>query len=204
MDQKYAIDLGGFLAGQVSRHAKVNMNDQKEKALQQNVNDFLATINAINSVNYRDDVLIAGNSTPRNLCEYKFGNGFSRFLGYRAVTLVDKEDALPFQEGWHYVVSQDAKVLSPFDFRDAQMEIISLFRKEYQGESITAHDNAVITVGNVKALSDGESVNVDDIGGPIVPVFLDKKYFRPRYYAYNLEDYIKERVHDLIVTLREK
>lgn len=161
------------------------------------INNIIATIDAINHVDYRDDVInIEGVTYP--LSSYQICAEFRGLLMPRKVSITNGYDALNLSKQVSLV--NEGHKLTPHEYREAEQIVMSLFKRESKGGT-AADTNALALITDAMVISNGDYV-AETAGGRQVPVFLTVDLWRTFHYAVPITDYLYQYLLDVKDALR--
>jgi hypothetical protein len=219
--EELRVFVGASLLEQVKSGVKVKLGPAEQLKVE-HVRDILSTLNAVNALDYRATSLTVGNTTYP-LADYKLGAAFRPFLLPRrvavsadrhAINLARKvvycwKEFIPTDKDKSYAQSDiDAvelmkgKVLTPYEFIEAQQGINELFKKDFHGES-SLEDEESKLISDLPVVACGDKVHEGNSSNtPVIPVFLVEGIYDEGYFTVDLADYLREALFGVRQTLR--
>lgn len=178
--------------------AKVNVSGSRTTEVTRAVHDILATINALNHLDYRDEVInVGGVSYP--VADYQICPEFVGFLVPRRVSITNDFDAVNLSK--QVTLVNSGNVLKPHEFREAEQIVMSIYKRDVQGP-VTAESYATHLITDAKVVSNGEFV-AETAGGRQIPVFLTIELWKNFHYGVPMEDYLYQFLLDVKEALRK-
>lgn len=193
-------DFGNMLVDEIKKNARIRISD--EKTLNQSVKNILATVDACNSVEWDDNVLVDRDGFNRDINDYEFCKGFDLLLQYRRVAIVADRTGVNINANVRYMTG-GGEVLSPRDFVDAQNIVLHVFRRSADETAPACSQYQSTVVNNLSTFaircSDeyGFMVGHPEKYGSIIPPILTLPLYRRTAASVPFGEYISDRVSDL-------
>lgn len=183
----------------IIKGAKISLSPSARSELTTAIKDILATLDAINNLDYRDEVIEVGGVTHA-ISRYQVVSPFDGLLVPRKVAVSTDHRAINLAKTISFG-EEVGEVLSPTEFREAQCTLMSSVKKEL-GNTVIADSKAFLLINDAPAVSNGTYVT-NKAGNRSIPVFLKVSLYKDSYYQDELIDYLKEYFMDVRDAIRK-
>lgn len=195
-----SVNIVDLLVRKIELNAMINI-----KAIQSEIKPAMQTIVAVlNSVNLTDarENAIETCCGVRPMAEYELADGFDRLLYPRLLCVKSGYAALNLSRPLTYVIdNSNIEIPRPLDFKDAQHLILTAFKRTFE-KKCSVDEYPVLEVANARVLSNGCYVTTHVQSEHVVPPVLNVELYRSNYYVVPIEEYVEERVTDLVLDWR--
>lgn len=193
------VSIVSTLVDIITKGAKISLSKAAKDELVSSIQNILATLDAINNLDYRDEALEVGGVTHA-ISKYQICSCFEGLLTPRKVAVSSDARALDLSKSVTFGTNI-GEVLSPVEFREAQFIVMCSVKKEI-GNTVTADSKSFMLITEAPAVSNGTYVT-NKAGNRSIPVFLSTPLYKDSYYTEELVDYLKEYLMDIRDAMRK-
>lgn len=189
------VDIVDYLSERIVDNAKVRVVTADSK-IHDTLEHFLTTCNALNEVSVGYKSITLPNAATYQLSEYEFSKEFQIFHYPCFIGLTEDYEALNIAKPMWFKVTDDAHVLDPIEFKEAQTKLLRSFRRQYV-PTFNAGQNRSMTLQSLKIFGSGDMISTLDFDANyVLPPIIEYEFFDDNYFSYPMEEYIKKRFFD--------